>query len=36
MNGFPLRGNEIWFLFTELKVAINLPSVLYFVVPESG
>ena len=24
------------FLFTEAEVAVNLPSVLYFVLPESG
>jgi hypothetical protein len=36
MNYYPVCENDISFPFLETKVVINLPSVLYFVLPEDG
>ena len=36
MNTYPLCEKDISFLIIQLNVAINHPSVLYFVLPENG
>jgi hypothetical protein len=36
MNFYPLRGNDISFLFIEFNVAISLLNVLHFVLLEDS